>query len=122
VENPAIIDLFAHDPNTDRVRLVMIEERPWDGSEMQLFQLQEKLNAYLSFVLDGEMLEAYPALAEKQVSVELECAQQPSLEVFHFLGLVRDQIAFQGITLEVRVKGGGGGGCGGNCSCHSGHN
>jgi len=111
-----VIDLLVHDPETDRVRMVMAESRPWDGSERQLFQLQEKFNAYLSFALDGEMAEAYPALADKPVSLELECATPPDEMVLHFLGMVREQIAFQGITLEVKVTNGG---CGEGCGCHA---
>jgi hypothetical protein len=50
-----VIDLFAHDPKTDEVVLVMKEPRPWDGSDERLHQLQEKFNAYVSFLLDGAL-------------------------------------------------------------------
>ena len=53
-----VIDIFAHDPKTDEIVLVMNEPRPWDGSEERLHQLQEKFNAYVSFLLDGELAEA----------------------------------------------------------------
>jgi len=114
VENPGVIDLLQHDRETDRVTLVMVEPRPWNGSELQLFQLQEKLNAYVSFALDGEMAEAYPHLADKALRLELECATAPDETVLHFLGMVREQIAFQGITLEVSVMNGS---CGEGCAC-----
>ncbi len=105
--HPNVIDLIAHDTHTDEVVLTMIEPRPWDGSQVQLFQLQEKINAYLSFALDGEMAEAYPALVDKPLRLRLECAQPPSAQVRGFLGLVREQVAFQGIAVEMRVAGGG---------------
>ena len=53
VERADVIDLFAHDPKSDEVLLVMFEARPWNDSDLQLFQLQEKFNAYVSFLLDG---------------------------------------------------------------------
>ncbi len=81
----------------------MIETRPWDGSEFQLFQLQEKLNAYMSFALDGEMAESYPALVNKPVRIRLDCAEPPDEGADRLLRMVRDQIAFQNIALEVRV-------------------
>ena len=101
VENPGVIDLLRHDAGTGVVTLVMAEPRPWDDSELQLFQLQEKFNAYLSFILDGEMAEAYPHLVGKTVEIRLECATPPEGIVVQLLKLVREQIGYQGIALKV---------------------
>ena len=60
VANPAVIDLFALDQKTGEVLLAMNEPRPWDGSDERLHELQEKFNAYVSFLLDGEMIAAHP--------------------------------------------------------------
>ena len=106
VEHAHVIDLIAHDPGTDVVTLTMVESRPWDGSDLQLFQLQEKFNAYVSFALDGEMADAYAALIGKRLCLRLECATPPDETVLHFLELVREQVAFQGIEIEVIVMGG----------------
>ena len=95
--------------------LTMIEPRPWDGSELRLFQLQEKINAYLSFALDGEMAEAYPALVDRLLRLRLECVAYPDAPTVSLLEIVRNQIALQGIDLEVVVLGGGG--CGPSCAC-----
>jgi hypothetical protein len=104
------------DPTTrGQVALIMLEPRPWDGSELRLFQLQEKINAYLSFALDGEMAAEYPALANLPLRLQLDCAEPPDSMVQHFLGIVREQIAFQGIDLTVRVFGAQG--CGPSCAC-----
>jgi hypothetical protein len=116
VEHAHVIDIVADDANTGQVALIMLEPRPWDGSELRLFQLQEKINAYLSFALDGEMAEAYPALATKPLRLQLDCATPPDSMTVAFLSHVREQIAFQGIDLEVRVMGEGG--CGPGCGCH----
>ena len=114
VEYAGIIDLLAHDAGRDEVTLAMVEPRPWDGSELRLFQLQEKINAYLSFALDGEMTEEYPTLRDKPLRIQLDCTTAPDPVTLRFLGVVRDQIAFQGIKLEVRV---GAGACGPQCGC-----
>ena len=115
VEHAHVIDLVADDARTGEAVLIMLEPRPWDGTERRLFQLQEKLNAYLSFAIDGEMAEAYPALAARRLRIQLDCVQMPTPDVVEFLGLVREQIAFQGINFEVRVMGEGG--CGSGCGC-----
>ncbi|MDB6153048.1 MAG: hypothetical protein JWL90_1501 [Chthoniobacteraceae bacterium] len=107
-----------HDPATDEVVLIMVEPRPWDGSESRLFQLQEKVNAYLSFALDGEMSEAYPALEGKSLRLQLDCATFPDAMTVSFLKLVREQISFQGIDLQVRVaEEPGAESCGSGCGC-----
>ncbi len=116
VEHAHVIDLIADDSKTGEVALIMLEERPWDGSELRLFQLQEKINAYLSFALDGEMAEAYPQFTSRKIRLQLDCVGLPDPGVVEFLGMVREQIAFQGINLEVRVMGEGG--CGAGCGCH----
>jgi hypothetical protein len=116
VEFAHVIDLIADDSNTGEVTLIMLEQRPWDGSELRLFQLQEKINAYLSFALDGEMIEAYPQFTNRKLRLQLDCVGMPGNDVVGFLSMVRDQIAFQGINLEVRVMGEGG--CGADCGCH----
>jgi len=116
VEYAHVIDIVAHDTKTGIVTLSMLEPRPWDGSELRLFQLQEKINAYLSFALDGEMAEAYPALTGLPLRLELDCATPPDAMTVSFLSHVREQIAFQQIDLQVRVVGAPG--CGTGCGCH----
>ena len=117
VAHAHVIDLMTHDPRTDEVTLTMVERRRWNGGDQQLFELQEKFNAYLSFALDGEMFETYPALANKRLRVRLECVEAPGALVLEFLGLIREQVAFQGVEIEVVVASGG---CGAGCGCADG--
>lgn len=115
IANPAVIDLFALDPRTDEVLLAMHEPRPWDRSEEQLHQLQEKFNAYVSFLLDGEMIAAHPELSGKRARIELHCEYVPDDQALALLNLIHDQIALQEIKLEVIVAEQG---CDNSCSCH----
>ena len=85
VEHTSVIDLMTHHAKTDEVEIVMFEPRPWHGGELQLFQLQEKLNAYISFILDGEMSENYPQLTGKSVRVVLRCVEAPPEPAVQFL-------------------------------------
>lgn len=103
VEQTGVIDVFGRDAKTGEVLLVMFEPRAWDGSELRLFQLQEKFNAYVSFLLDGEMTDAHPELAGQPARIELHCATMPDAMTLSLLERIRDQIAFQEIGLEVIV-------------------
>jgi hypothetical protein len=116
VEQPGVIDFFAQDTKGDDVLLVMFEPRPWDDSDLQLFQLQEKFNAYVSFLLDGEMAEAHPELAGKNARIELRCAEMPEGRALDLLNAIHDQLALQEIRVEVIVEDRSGR-CGNDCSC-----
>jgi hypothetical protein len=115
VANPAVIDLFGVDGKTDEVVLAMNEPRPWDGSDERLHEVQEKFNAYVSFLLDGEMLNAHPELAGKPARIELRCDHMPDERALELLNLIHDQIALQDIKMEVIVRQQG---CGDACACH----
>ena len=66
--------------------------------------LQERFNAYVSFLLDGELAADHPGLAGKAVRIELRCAHVPDTRAIELLGLIHDQLAFQEIKLEVVVR------------------
>ena len=101
-----VIDVIAQDAKTNEVVLVMNEPNEWDGSDEQLLALQERFNAYVSFLLDGEMEEANPELAGKSARIELRCAHVPDTRALELLGLIHDQLAFQEIKFEVVVRNG----------------
>jgi len=117
VEQAGVIDFFAHDTKTDEVLLVMFESRPWDDSDFQLFQVQEKFNAYVSFLLDGELVDAHPELTGKKGRIELRCAEMPKGRALDLLNAIHDQLALQEIRVEVIVEDRSGG-CGAGCACH----
>jgi hypothetical protein len=98
-----VIDVIAQDAKTGEVVLVMNEPEQWDGSDEQLLALQERFNAYVSFLLDGEMAADHPDLAGRPARVELRCVHMPDTRALELLGLIHDQLAFQQIKLEVVV-------------------
>ncbi len=117
IANPAVIDVFGLDQKRGQVLLVMNEARPWEGSDERLHQVQEKFNAYVSFLLDGEMLAAHPELAGKKARIELHCIDRPDERGVELLGMIHDQLELQDIAMEVVVAEAGG--CGAGCACHA---
>lgn len=99
-----VIDVIANDAKTGQVVLVLNQPSEWNGSDEQLFSLQERFNAYASFLLDGEMADAHPEFAGKPARIELHCAHMPDTRTLELLGLIHDQLAFQEIKLEVVVE------------------
>lgn len=115
-QRTGVIDLIGHDTKSDEAVLVMNEPEAWDGSDARLHELQERFNAYASFLLDGECAEAHPELVGKRARIEVRCAHMPDARAIDLLGLIHDQLAFQDITMEVVVAGGEN--CGQSCTCH----
>ena len=115
IANPQIIDAFGFDQEKGQVLLVMNEKRPWSGGDEQLHELQEKFNAYASFILDGEMIETHPELAGKPVKIELRTDSMPNERALALLEAIHDQLALQEISVEVVVRENG---CGSSCTCH----
>jgi hypothetical protein len=102
-----VIDIVGHDPKTDEAVLVMEESAEWNGSHQQLHDLQERFNVYASFLLDGELAETHPELAGKKARIEVRCAHMPEPRTIELLGMIHDQLEFQGVRVEVVVRGNG---------------
>ena len=100
----SVIDVIAHDSKTGEAVLVMNEPNEWNGSDEQLLSLQERFNAYVSFLLDGEMESGHPELAGKPARIEVRCTHMPDSQALELLGLIHDHLAFQDIKLEVVVR------------------
>ena len=103
-DRTGVIDVIAHDGKTGEVVLVMNEPDEWDDSEERLIGLQERFNAYVSFLLDGEMAQTHPEFVGKPARIELRCAHMPDSRALELLGLIHDQLVFQEIKLEVVVR------------------
>ena len=103
-DRTGVIDVIAEDKKTGEVVLVMNQHNEWDGSNEQLLVLQERFNAYVSFLLDGEMESDHPELAGKPARIEMRCAHMPDSRTLELLGLIHDQLAFQDIKMEVIIK------------------
>jgi hypothetical protein len=99
-----MIDVIGQDPKSGDVVLVMNQPDEWIGSDDQLLELQERFNAYVSFLLDGEMASDHPELAGKPARIQVRCAHVPDTRALELLALIHDQLAFQDIKLEVVVR------------------
>jgi hypothetical protein len=63
--------------------------------------LQEKLNAYASFVLDGKMRELYPYARPQDVRIVIRSRGQPPRDALRLVGLVRGALAKDGPKIDL---------------------
>ena len=103
VQNPAIIDLITLDKASDTVVLVMVERRTWGAVDEQLKQIEEKVNRYMGYVLDGFLAEQYPQYIGKDVRIRLDCAEAPTGEAARFVEAMTDAVESHGIHFGLAV-------------------
>src|SRR5215471_3813078 len=104
VENAKVIDLISVDPASGKVVLTMIERRAWGASDQQFQQIEEKINRYLGYALDGFLVEHYPHYEGKAVQIRLECAEAPHGEAVLFVQAAARAAADHGLELVVAVS------------------
>jgi hypothetical protein len=63
--------------------------------------LQEKLNAYAGFILDGKMRELYPYARPEDVRIVIRSRGQPPHDALQLVALVREALAKDGPKLEL---------------------
>ncbi len=72
IEDSASIDLITEHPEHGYVSLIMIQEAEWPDRIVAARQLQDKLNMYFVYALDGQMLRDYPGFAGKRLRIQLD--------------------------------------------------
>jgi hypothetical protein len=71
IQDPDTVDLVVA-RRDGTVILSMFESRPWDGSDVRLQELRDKVAAYITFVVDGHMKPQHPDIEARQVQVRLD--------------------------------------------------
>ena len=100
-DHPGVLDLVTQRDGV--CYLYLIEENQLEGD--RLLALQEKLNNYLSFVLDGQLHRDYPATVNQRKVVRINLQQAPSEFATEFLERVKAAFAEHHVGLEVAVAG-----------------
>lgn len=103
VQNPRMVDLITVDPASQKVVLVMIERRPWGADPGQFGQIEEKINRYLGYVLDGFLVQHHPEYEGRPVLLRLDCAEAPHGDAVRFVAAASHAIASHGLELAVNV-------------------
>ena len=103
VQNPRIMDLIEMDPVSEKVVLVMIEQREWGVGPQQFRQLEEKINRYLGYVLEGHLASHYPQYRGKRVRIRLDCVEEPHGDAVRFVRAADHAIRAEGLEFVVKV-------------------
>jgi hypothetical protein len=94
------IDEIRRDKGEREFRLYLDVERGEWLLPRAVWLLQEKLNAYASFVLDGTMGELYPYASPADVRIVVRSRGQAPADALRLVELVREALVRQGPQLD----------------------
>jgi hypothetical protein len=94
------IDVIEKARGERELRLYLDVERGEWLLPRAVWLLQEKLNAYASFVLDGKMRAMYPYVRADDVRIVVRSHGQPPVDALTLVELVRDALAKDGPRLD----------------------
>ena len=97
---PAEIDEIRKDAGQREFRLYLDVDRGEWLLPRAVWLLQEKLNAYASFILDGKMRELYPYANPQDVRIVIRSRGQAPQDALRLVGLVREALEKDGPRLD----------------------
>jgi hypothetical protein len=100
IEDPTTVDLVVA-RRDGSVVLSMFEERPWDGSDERLAELEDKVNAYLTFVLDGHMKRDHPDIEPSAITIRLDYLSRMDGRTRSMLPSIEATLAEYGIDFAI---------------------
>ena len=103
VEQTKVIDIISLDKRNGQVILTVSDHLEWTNSTLHQQILQAKLNAYLAFVENGEILEKYPDAVERTIVFKVVLKFKPDPEGRAFLRRAQTLIENAGYAFTCDV-------------------
>jgi hypothetical protein len=92
------IDLIGVDKVSKEAILTITDHLNWEDELFHLSALQDKINAYLSFIESGEIYDSYPDAVNKSIAIEIVSEYPLSLNAKEFMTRVR------GVLYDLDIK------------------
>ncbi|WP_395732095.1 DUF6572 domain-containing protein [Prosthecobacter sp.] len=102
VDDPKTVDVVSVDRATSEVILDVTDHLDWSDEAGHLMFLQNKINAYASFIESGELETAYPDAKGRQPVIHVACMNEPPPLAVRFFDRVRDILQPAGIRFSYR--------------------
>ncbi len=96
----ATIDLIT-ETKSGSYKLILVQRELWDGSDDQLADLQQRINEYLAFALDGELHRLHPESIGRPVVIQLDIEHEPDPRTREFLAKVADIVTTCGLAFVI---------------------
>jgi ABC-type amino acid transport substrate-binding protein len=97
------VDLITEHAESGYVSLIMVEDDAWADGAQSLQNVQQKLNIYLTYALDGQLVDDYPDLAGKPIRVQLDTTTEPPPEILQAIRRMREACKQHGVVFIINV-------------------
>jgi hypothetical protein len=84
------VDFISTSPDGE-IMLSIADHLPWDKKGEHLMILQNKINAYLSFIESGQIFKEYPDARNRNLKLDITMKYQPDNTALHFLKLCKEK-------------------------------
>lgn len=102
LRNLEVVDVISIDL-IGNVVLTISDDLMWDNIDEHLFALQNKINAYLSFIESGNIYQEYPNAKERNIVIEVIAKYEASNDAKLFLDKVKEILLSAGYQFGFRV-------------------
>ncbi len=97
IEQKNTVDMITR--QNDLTILVISDDLEWDEKNRKLLLLQDKLNAYLSFIESDDFPRKYPAMEGSDIQIRLISKYPPNDDAKKFLGIASQKVKQAGYVL-----------------------
>ena len=102
IDNLKVIDSIGIDPNGNVV-LSIADHLEWDPQNQHLLLLQEKINAYLTFIESGDLYNQYPKASGRNIVINVVTKYLPSEDGKAFLDAIERELASAGYGFSTKT-------------------
>jgi hypothetical protein len=75
----------------------------WDREREHIQLLQDKINAYLQFIEDGQIFEEYPTATKTNISIEVVFKYDPPKSILIYLNCFKEMVMDFGVPLTWQI-------------------
>lgn len=110
IDNVNIIDGMGIDNERNAICLLLTDHLSWDDADNSISEhehlilLQNKINAYISYLETKQYEEEYPEISFNMAVIEIHFKYVISQNCEKFLNAVQSQIAQYGIKIEAHIS------------------
>ena len=102
LDKTGVVDAIGIESDSGKVVLTVADSWDWADEKTHLLALQDKLNAYLQYIEEGELLRSYPDAIGRKTVIDVICRYPVPLIGREFLK--RAQGAGAELEIEIRSR------------------
>jgi hypothetical protein len=104
IEKTDKIDLLGLNKETGNIELAIIDPLSWNNTDYHLQLLQDKVNAYLSFIESGEIYDVYPEANNHKFKIIVYINYQPNEFGNNFIRKLGKILSDAGYGFQLKLQ------------------